>query len=799
MKKFVGFLLISFVVVCGGGFKSSSVVLASSTVSTSAPSTVSALSKDSSSSSATVSVSSRVSVPSTDSVLSSSLVTLKDSFFQGDWSRCTALAPKVIQEHPSISDWILLTWLRCIKGASLQKQSLEPLENFLKEANKISVETFFVTHKPLRQEYESLLDVLGESKIKGISTFLQSGQKTKTDNTEKTEKKAYESEKDLQKGREALSLLDQLDSPSSQKGSSSKKNQEKDFLEAVKKSVVYLTEFPLGLYSEKIEAQLYQRWVGLPWGEKSFWRKSLRYKTGDHLEKVPLLYLEKWMKKSHRKGDYQDSLALAQKILKRQEIPEALWILGRSQFYLGQYEESEKTFLKIIESYPKFQEIEDTFFKLSFGYLRTQQWSKAHQWLTSMTGLSLDSKSDIVCRYWLIRAKEKLDSTNQEIRGLKETLVTRYPFSYYSLLLQKELYGNLRLPLLSTQLNKPTQLHKATQSHKATQEPSFFQSSITSLKGSLVLPQDKKSLQRVLLLASEGWLDEAFAELRSLNTKDFSQEAWKSLGSFSLETSFYQAMVLVLNQWDFSVSPQAVPQQWVEVSYPRPFTSLVQEFASKNGLSPLLVWSLMRQESLFLPLVESSSQAVGLMQMIPPTAKEVSVTLKKPLLHWSLEGRQPRVNIEFGTRYIRDLIKSFDGHIPMALAAYNYGPTRLKSWKNLRDLSGLKKEGKLQGLNSQNLTQQNLTQQDLKFQNLNSQDLKAQDINAQKSNPPRSNPQDTLFQEETFADLWIDELPAAETQFYVKAILGSVLIYQSLEKGSEPMVFKKDFWKSLIF
>ena len=85
--------------------------------------------------------------------------------------------------------------------------------------------------------------------------------------------------------------------------------------------------------------------------------------------------------------------------------------------------------------------------------------------------------------------------------------------------------------------------------------------------------------------------------------------------------------------------------------------------ATKNGLDPLLIYSVMHQESSFKRRAISHKGARGLMQLMPGTAARFGVT----------NIFDPKQNIEGGSRYMRFLLNRFDGNLSLALAGYNAG------------------------------------------------------------------------------------------------------------------------------
>lgn len=125
-----------------------------------------------------------------------------------------------------------------------------------------------------------------------------------------------------------------------------------------------------------------------------------------------------------------------------------------------------------------------------------------------------------------------------------------------------------------------------------------------------------------------------------------------------------------------SPSP-ATEWQW-DCIYPTPYRALVEEQAELQRISPSFVYAVMRQESAFRPTVVSPAQAVGLMQIIPPTAEKIARALDVNFEPDSMKA--PLVNIRFGSYYLRYLMDIFAGRPELVAASYNAGPNAVARW-----------------------------------------------------------------------------------------------------------------------
>jgi soluble lytic murein transglycosylase len=122
------------------------------------------------------------------------------------------------------------------------------------------------------------------------------------------------------------------------------------------------------------------------------------------------------------------------------------------------------------------------------------------------------------------------------------------------------------------------------------------------------------------------------------------------------------------------------PRFLLELAYPTYYENLVLESAERTGLDPLLIFSLIRQESLFESLATSSASAHGLMQVIPPTGAEIAADLGWPPGYTTADLYRPYVSVRFGTHYLAKQRDRFGGRIDVALAAYNGGPFNAQRW-----------------------------------------------------------------------------------------------------------------------
>jgi soluble lytic murein transglycosylase len=113
--------------------------------------------------------------------------------------------------------------------------------------------------------------------------------------------------------------------------------------------------------------------------------------------------------------------------------------------------------------------------------------------------------------------------------------------------------------------------------------------------------------------------------------------------------------------------------------FPRHFEEDLDGHASDVGLDPLLVAALIRQESSWESRARSRVGAVGLMQVMPRTGRLIARALR--VRGWHADQLlEPGTNLRFGTWYLAQSLKRYDGDLTRALAAYNAGGSRIGLW-----------------------------------------------------------------------------------------------------------------------
>jgi len=104
-----------------------------------------------------------------------------------------------------------------------------------------------------------------------------------------------------------------------------------------------------------------------------------------------------------------------------------------------------------------------------------------------------------------------------------------------------------------------------------------------------------------------------------------------------------------------------------------PFIPIILEAASRHGVDPAIIKAIIMAESNYNPRAVSHRGAMGLMQLMPTTAKALGVN----------DIFNPEQNINAGVRYFKQLLIRFNGDVRLALAAYNAGSRKVRKYKGI--------------------------------------------------------------------------------------------------------------------
>lgn len=123
------------------------------------------------------------------------------------------------------------------------------------------------------------------------------------------------------------------------------------------------------------------------------------------------------------------------------------------------------------------------------------------------------------------------------------------------------------------------------------------------------------------------------------------------------------------------------PASWQRRYYPLSYAEQIADSSARHKVSPFIVAAVINAESKWKPGTRSAAGAVGLMQILPSTARDLARRGRVDAEKYPLDRlSDPAVNIEYGTAYLRYLVNRYH-EIETVLAAYNAGLRHADEWK----------------------------------------------------------------------------------------------------------------------
>jgi soluble lytic murein transglycosylase len=364
---------------------------------------------------------------------------------------------------------------------------------------------------------------------------------------------------------------------------------------------------------------------------------------------------EKWAKLQHKRGFSQQQL-------------------GEMQRYIAlraAYQQHPNAYAWLKEIGKKWID-DDVLYWRAMTALRMQDWKTLENDIGRLPKIE---EEEPIWRYWLARAQEQTGKKDQA-KQLFEELAT-----------QTNYYGFLSADRIGA-------------SYSFNMEP---------------LPRDEKIIQEITRIPAI----QRARELFFVDQQDEARSEW-SEASRKFNSEWLTQAALLAHEWEWhhnAIMTIAQASHWNDynVRFPTPFRELVFNNANAHGIAPSLIYGVARRESAFRPNARSNVGALGLMQLMPETARRESKLLgrEQPTYNDILKAEN---NILLGSSYLNRMLERFGGNQALAAAAYNAGPKRVDSWI------------------------------------------------------PATNP--------VSSDVWIDTLPFKETREYVRAVLAYTTIFE---------------------
>ena len=268
-----------------------------------------------------------------------------------------------------------------------------------------------------------------------------------------------------------------------------------------------------------------------------------------------------------------------------------------------------------------------------------------------------NTKASPAIHFWMGKIYEKRDD-KAKAYYFYQTVLSKYPDSYYAF------RADGRITALKTGIDPGWKTNSYNRIPEDQTEIELPHSSVelTNLYGA-----------RIMELIKVGDYETVLSFIKN----DTFLESWINLQNGIISRS----IVIARNAMDeLSEKPNQGDSKW-KLVYPVYYPENINQNSGLNQLDPAIVLSLMKEESYFNTFALSYSNARGLMQIMPGTAKDISRW--KGLGNYSgVQLFDPDVNIKLGTAYLSHVKGSLHNNMLFAVAAYNGGPGAVERWLN---------------------------------------------------------------------------------------------------------------------
>ncbi|NRA46782.1 MAG: lytic transglycosylase domain-containing protein [Oligoflexales bacterium] len=358
---------------------------------------------------------------------------------------------------------------------------------------------------------------------------------------------------------------------------------------------------------------------------------------------------------------------------------ESLYLGARIDDNQQLYEEARKKYEQFLEQFPEHPRSNGVKDALLLNYISRGQWQDVYSLAASLVyhskGEMLEDKRATnpnleYALFWAGRSAMELGKRQEAVQYWK--YATNEFFSSY--------YGAMAHYMLEQHTNNkyaPQPLRDSTYG------PEFLQSTLSE-------PMQLR-IKRIETLLKLGLQDQAACEVGELQSQKSSLEL-QTMRSLLLHASGKWLDAIKIYRDIPRSYRKKLPYGIEKILFPKRYAKNVEHYSNKTGIDPDLVFSVIRQESVFNPKAFSGAGARGLMQLMKNTARYEAKKLKKSYVsyhkkkslmrktRWNASLFDIETNIILGTHYLNRLLDRFDA-VPISLAAYNAGPTISRKWE----------------------------------------------------------------------------------------------------------------------
>ncbi len=341
------------------------------------------------------------------------------------------------------------------------------------------------------------------------------------------------------------------------------------------------------------------------------------------------------------------------------KVVDAIYAIGRIHEAAGRIGEARDNYAALLRGFPRHALAGEARWRLGWLDYRAKDWMKAAESFAALAERSTGRDRE-AATYWRGRCHQKLGNRDRARMFFAELQRGRSYYGMWSRRRLQQLDGG-SLPAYS--VRRIAGGSTVRQQRGAGPVPDLVQ---------------PYHADRFHELAAAGTYELAHGELTAIEDAVGSDPEVKRFLLRAYRSIDRHGDAMRLQRSVGSAGLDAAERQ--ELLYPLAYWDDVRDQAHARQVDPLLVLALMRQESLFDPRAHSPANAIGLMQLLPATARRIGSELGTSGVD-AASLVQPRLNITLGVAYLGQLVDLYGGDAFKAVAAYNGGEAAVSKWE----------------------------------------------------------------------------------------------------------------------
>lgn len=351
----------------------------------------------------------------------------------------------------------------------------------------------------------------------------------------------------------------------------------------------------------------------------------------------------------------------------------ALFELGWVQENEEHFDAAVKSYRQLTQQYPSSRFASDAYWRIGWIQFKHKQYDESVKTFASLMRLFPGNRLAMAAHFWTAKCHERKNQNETAKRIYREVLNAHH--WYYSsraevvLCQMGERIKDVKNSSVFNRVNAVPNhskwmqvgLNKSARIGKL-MELKFYDDAITEIQGDIRMERGNQNANYHSLIVcyqKKRRFNEAYDYARQLST----------FASIRNENG-------------------AIPLELYQLLYPVYYHDIIKKYSEKYEMDPLFVAAMILEESRFGAESISWAGAIGLMQIMPQTGRELARQLKIRRFEKN-SLLNPSVNIEMGTKYMKFLMNRFQDNHALVTGAYNGGPGRMSRWVKERGLEDL--------------------------------------------------------------------------------------------------------------